>query len=102
MLTTEKVRTNVYLNKHIKENAQNILKKYGLNLSEAINLFLSIIVETKTIPFEFRIPNRTTMEAIQDVLNGQNVEEVTITELANEIEKAQTIHQRSKKDSPDG
>ena len=26
MLATEKVRTNVYLNKHIKESAQNILK----------------------------------------------------------------------------
>ena len=31
----EKVRTNVYLARTSKEKAQKVLKKYGLNLSEA-------------------------------------------------------------------
>ena len=101
MAATEKVRTNVYLNKRIKESAQNILKKHGLNLSDAINLFLSIIVETKTIPFELRVPNKTTRKAIQDVLEERNLEEVTIRELVDEIKKTQTVHQRPEEASHD-
>ncbi|OCC15395.1 hypothetical protein DBT_1142 [Dissulfuribacter thermophilus] len=57
------------------------MDRYGVNLSEAINLFLSIIAEKKTLPFEFHIPNQTTQKAIQDVLNGQNIEEVTIEDI---------------------
>ncbi len=99
MLGVEKVRTNIYLNKQTKEEAQKVLKKYGLNLSEVINLFLSIIAETKTLPFEFRIPNRTTQKAIQDVLEGKGIEEITIGEILDEAKKTQTVHQRSKKNS---
>ncbi|WP_067617415.1 type II toxin-antitoxin system RelB/DinJ family antitoxin [Dissulfuribacter thermophilus] len=81
MLDSKKVRTNVYLNKQAKQAAQEVLDRYGVNLSEAINLFLSIIAEKKTLPFEFHIPNQTTQKAIQDVLNGQNIEEVTIEDI---------------------
>jgi len=99
MLAMEKVRTNVYLNKRAKENAQKVLKRYGLNLSDAINLFLSIIAETETLPFEFRMPNRTTQKAIQDVLEGRDLEEVTVRELLDEVKEIQAVYQRSEKSS---
>lgn len=88
---TEKVRTNVYLGRASKEKAQKILKKYGLNLSEAFNLFLAIIAETGSLPFEFRIPNRSTTRAIKEVLAEKDVEEITLEDLAREAEKAQTV-----------
>ena len=97
MLGTEKVRTNVYLNKRTKESAREVLKKYGLNLSDAINLFLSLIAETQTLPFEFRIPNETTRKAIRDVIENRDVEDVTVEELLNEVKKIQAIHQGSEK-----
>ncbi len=37
--TTNKVRTNVYLDATTKEKAQEIFKQYGLGLSEAFNIF---------------------------------------------------------------
>ncbi len=87
MLDSKKVRTNVYLNRQAKQAAQEVLDKYGVNLSDAINLFLSIIAEKKALPFEFHIPNQTTQKAIQDVLNGENIEEVTIEDILREGKK---------------
>ena len=85
MVNAEKVRTNVYLGKRSKEKAQKVLKKYGLNLSEALNLFLAIVAETERLPFEFRVPNQTTRKAIDEVLTGENVEETTVEKILKEI-----------------
>ena len=37
--TTNKVRTNVYLDATTKQKAQEIFKQYGLGLSEAFNIY---------------------------------------------------------------
>ncbi len=84
MFATEKVRTNVYLSRKSKEKAKEVLRKYGLSLSEALNLFLAIIAETERLPFEFRVPNRITEKVISEVLSGKNIEETTPEELLNE------------------
>ncbi len=39
-----------------KENVSNILKRLGINHSEAINIFYSLIEEYKGLPFNIRIP----------------------------------------------
>ncbi|HPG41591.1 MAG TPA: type II toxin-antitoxin system RelB/DinJ family antitoxin [bacterium] len=39
-----------------KENVAKILKKMGLNHSEAINIFYSLIEEYKGFPFELKLP----------------------------------------------
>ncbi len=39
-----------------KENVEKILKRIGLNHSEAINIFYSLIEEYKGFPFELRLP----------------------------------------------
>lgn len=40
-----------------KENFTKILKRLGLNHSEAINIFYSLIEEYKGLPFDLRLPN---------------------------------------------
>ena len=40
-----KVRTNVYLDRELKEKAKKIFKAYGLSLSDAFNLFLAKVVK---------------------------------------------------------
>jgi len=87
---TEKVRTNVYLTRTSKDKAQKILKKYGLNLSEAFNLFLAIIAETEKLPFEFKIPNKITRQAIEEVIANKNLEEITIQDLIREAKIKKT------------
>jgi len=83
----EKVRTNVYVGRLTKEKAQRVLKRYGLSLSEAVNLFLAVIAETGTLPFEFRIPNQTTQRVMKEILAKENVEEISIEDLVREVKK---------------
>ncbi|MBD3337807.1 MAG: type II toxin-antitoxin system antitoxin, RelB/DinJ family [Candidatus Lokiarchaeota archaeon] len=39
-----------------KENVSKILKRLGMNHSEAINIFYSLIEEYEGLPFDLRIP----------------------------------------------
>lgn len=40
-----------------KENVEKILKRIGINHSEAINIFYSLIEEYKGFPFALRLPD---------------------------------------------
>ncbi len=83
---SQKVRTNVYLDTTMKEKAQEIFKSYGLGLSEAFNIFLSQSVLERGIPFQIKIPNDVTLQAIKDARNSVNMEEVTLDELKKEMD----------------
>ena len=82
IMVVEKTRTNVYLDKNLKEQAKEIYKHYGLSLSEAVNIFLAQSVFNRGLPFEVKIPNDKTLEAMKDVDTGANYEDVTLEELA--------------------
>jgi DNA-damage-inducible protein J len=82
MMVVEKTRTNVYLDTNLKEQAKEIYKHYGLSLSEAVNIFLAQSVFNRGLPFEVKIPNDETLEAMKDVATGANYEDVTLEELA--------------------
>ena len=84
MATIEKSRTNVYLDSHLKEEAKKLFKHYGLGLSEAINIFLGQAVAQKGLPFEMRLPNEETAQAIQEARAGINLEETSVEELKAE------------------
>ena len=80
-MVVEKSRTNVYLDTNLKEQAKEIYKHYGLSLSEAVNIFLAQSVFNRGLPFEVKIPNDMTLEAMKDVETGANYEEVTLEDL---------------------
>jgi DNA-damage-inducible protein J len=54
-MTSTKVRTNVYIDANIKIKAKELFKKYGVSLSDAINIFLAQSVLEKGLPFEVKI-----------------------------------------------
>ena len=78
---TAKVRTNVYLDSDMKRKAQEIFKTYGIGLSDAFNMFLSQSVLERGIPFQIKIPNDETSQAIKDARNGDNMTTISIDEL---------------------
>jgi len=80
-MVIKKSRTNVYLDTNLKEQAKEIYKHYGLSLSEAVNMFLAQSVFNRGLPFEVKIPNDMTLEAMRDVETGENYEEVTLEDL---------------------
>ena len=83
-MVAQKIRTNVYLDSDMKEQAKNIFKKYGVSLSDAINMFLTQSVMERGLPFEMKIPNDETIQAIEDARNGINSETITLEELEKE------------------
>jgi len=75
-----KVRTNVYLDRELKEKAKELFKEYGLSLSDALNIFLAQVVKRKELPLEEVIPKET-LEVIKEAREGKNMRQLTFEEL---------------------
>lgn len=56
-----------------KTKASGVLKRVGLDMSEAIRLYLQAIVNTGGVPFPVRVPNAETRRAIEDVRAGRGI-----------------------------
>lgn len=48
----------------LKEQSSEVLASLGLDMSDAIRLFLRQVVEVQGLPFEVRKPNRETVAAM--------------------------------------
>ncbi len=57
----------------LKSEVEGILKKLGLTTTEAINLFFSQVKLHKGIPFEIRIPNKTTLKTFKKTDEGKEI-----------------------------
>jgi DNA-damage-inducible protein J len=84
--TAHKVRTNVYLDASIKDKAQEVFKQYGMGLSDAFNIFLAQTVLERGIPFQIKIPNKETKQAINDARAGVNMTKISFEDLKKEID----------------
>ncbi len=83
-----KERSNLYLNARVKEEAKKILSRYGLSLSDAVNIFLTQVVLEKGIPFPVRIPNEETVKVLKEVREGKNVESLDLNSLISEAKES--------------
>jgi len=87
---SNKIRTNMYLNKTVKNQAQQIFKEYGISLSDAVNMFLRQSVYENGIPFQLKIPkdnipNEETLNAIKDCENNIGLEEISFEDLQKDM-----------------
>lgn len=59
---------NIRTDKFIKDQAEEIFKKLGLNMTTAVNMFLRTAVRVQGIPFELKLdePNEITKAAIEE------------------------------------
>lgn len=60
----------------VKQNAQIILKKLNISMSEAISMYLSQITLHNGIPFEIKLPNNVTEKVLMDSEKGKNLHKV--------------------------
>ena len=60
----------------VKRNAQNILNKLNISMSEAISMYLSQITLHNGIPFEIKIPNSVTAQTLKDSEDGKDLHTV--------------------------
>ena len=57
----------------LKAQVEDILSQVGLTTSQAITMFYRGVVAHDGIPFELRIPNKETREAIESLRTGEGV-----------------------------
>ncbi len=71
MSKTEMLRARIEPN--LKHDAEKIFKKLGLSTSQAIILFYQQVIINHGLPFDLKLPNDTTQEALFDVLLKRNL-----------------------------
>ena len=57
---------NIRVNDEVKKEAETIFKSLGLNMSVTMNLFLKKCINENGIPFDLKIPNKETIEALEE------------------------------------
>lgn len=62
---------SVRTDKSLKTEVGRTLRRLGLTHSTAINIFYHKIKETNGIPFDLRVPNETTLRALENSRKGK-------------------------------
>ena len=62
-----KTQTTIRVDEENYRKAREILSQIGLNYSQAINVFNNMIVLNKGLPFELKIPNSKTRQALYEL-----------------------------------
>lgn len=78
MQKTTTVRARV--ESKLKADAEAVLEKLGLTTSQAIIIYLKQITLYKGIPFEVKIPNKTTLAALADAKQKRNLKTFKTTD----------------------
>ena len=71
MSKTAQIRARV--DPDLKTQAEGILQMVGMTPTEAIRLFYRQVVMMKGLPFEVRIPNATTLAAMDRTDRGEDL-----------------------------
>ena len=71
----------------VKANAQQILNKLNISMSEAISIYLTQVSLHKGIPFDVKIPNEITVATIRKSEAGKELHKVdSVDELFKELD----------------
>jgi addiction module RelB/DinJ family antitoxin len=89
VMKTQDVRVTIRVNRELKENAEALFEYLGLNMSNAINIFLRKAVDQKGIPFSVKTGTKW----------GFGLDVADITGIFNDV-VAQDIEGKQKKGLP--
>lgn len=71
----------------VKNSAQRVLNKLNISMSEAISIFLTQVSLNKGIPFEVKIPNKTTEDTLRKSEKGEDLHKVSdVKQLFRELD----------------
>ncbi|MDQ7015966.1 MAG: type II toxin-antitoxin system RelB/DinJ family antitoxin [Gammaproteobacteria bacterium] len=65
----------------MRHHAKLILTDLGLNFSEAVNIFTSMVVSRRGLPFDVSLPNKETETVLNEVRAGTKIETFSLDEL---------------------
>jgi DNA-damage-inducible protein J len=82
-----KIQTSIRVEENTYQNAKQILQELGLSYSQAINIFNSLIVKNRGLPFDVKLPNNETIEAIKEYEKGIGRRFNTTEELFRDLDE---------------
>jgi DNA-damage-inducible protein J len=71
MQLTEQI--NIRIERELKKDVEDIFNNLGIRTTEAIRMFLQQVRITKSIPFELKLYNQKTIDAINEIENGGGI-----------------------------
>lgn len=83
-MQAQDVRVTIRVNRELKENAESLFDYLGLNMTNAINIFLRKTVEQKGIPFPVNVGNKE--KQVSHGFGGLSIDELTV-KFNNNVEK---------------
>jgi len=81
-----KTQTTIRVDKENYTKAKEILAKIGLNYSQAISVFNNMIVLNKGLPFELKLPNYDTIQALKELENRDGKTFKNVDELFTDLD----------------
>jgi len=70
----------------LKRSAEQIFKELGLTTTQAITIFYKQVELQRGLPFNVRIPNEVTLQALEEARTRQNLESFnTIDDLLKDL-----------------
>lgn len=79
---------NARIEPALKTRAEKILHQVGLSTAEAIRLFYSQICLQNGLPFEIKIPNKKTRDAMKELESGKGHRYKTMKEVWSSLDDA--------------
>ena len=77
---------NARIEPKLKHQAESILHSVGLSTAEAIRIFYKQICLNRGLPFEVKIPNTKTADAIQELESGNGNEYNSIDDVWGDVD----------------
>lgn len=68
-----KVQTSLRIEEATFNEAKTILAGLGMNFTDAVNIFVSMVVQTRGLPFEVKLPNAETLQAMKEADSGETL-----------------------------
>jgi len=81
-----KVQTSLRLDEDKFAEAKEILKSLGLNFTEAVNIFTSMVVANKGLPFDVKIPTKEFKNSIEELETKKGKSFNTTDELFKDLD----------------
>jgi len=69
----------------VKIRASEVLAEMGLSVSDAIRMLLIRVATERALPFEVRVPNAETVEAIRELDQGGRARFANVRELLADL-----------------
>ena len=76
---------NARIRPQLKTEVEGILSQLGITTTQAITMFFEQVRVNKGIPFDLKLPNEETIQAIEDARNNRDMVETSIDELRRDL-----------------